>query len=228
MENNVFDNYFDAIFKYSNDFSEKEFRQHFKSYDLNYGPFLPADKNANILDAGSGAGHFLYFLEKKGYKNFFGIDISRQQVDFCKQNVSNRVDKADIFEFLSGKPGFYNAIIMNDLLEHVPKDNIIKLLSLVNNALTPTGKIIIKTPNMGNPFALALRYNDFTHNIGFTEKSLRQVLWMAGFRKMDIFPVRENGLVALVIQLVIRKLSWYQGFTCPKILSSVIIGVGEK
>ena len=47
--------------------------------------------------------------------------------------------------------------------------------------MKPGGKIFVKTGNMSNPFSLRLRYIDFTHEVGFTEESFVQVLYIAGF-----------------------------------------------
>jgi len=57
-----FREYFESIFKDSNIFSEKEYEAHCREYEANYGEFLPAQKDAVILDAGCGTGHFLYYL----------------------------------------------------------------------------------------------------------------------------------------------------------------------
>jgi hypothetical protein len=85
---------------------------------------------------------------------------------------------------------------------------------------------------MGNPCALRLRYADFTHEIGFTDKSLQQVLWIAGFRDIRVLPAPDQGLlnkvVAGAIRFFIRKIMWYQGFVAPEILTPVLIGVVKK
>ena len=47
-----------------------------RKLDLNYAEFLPADLDTPILDAGCGMGHFLSYLEQKGYKNLLGVDAS--------------------------------------------------------------------------------------------------------------------------------------------------------
>lgn len=180
-KNKIFDKYLSSIFVTENTFSKKEYDEHFEFYNINYGKFLPENKNANILDIGCGAGHFLYFLKKKGYKNILGIDISPEQVAFCKEkNISEEIELADAFEFLKNKINYYDAIISNDVIEHIPKDKIIDFLILINNALKSKGLFFARTPNLGHPLAIYSRYKDFTHEIGFTDKSLYQVLWVAG------------------------------------------------
>lgn len=234
----LFDEYFSSIFSHSNVFSKKEYDNAFLQFELNYGNHIPFQKDAKILDIGCGTGHLLYYLEKKGYKNFMGIDISPQQVDFCRENVSKRVEKSDAFEFLKDKKNIYDAIVANDLLEHIPKGEIIKFLKLANEALKSEGVFCMKTPNMGNPFTIYLRYKDFTHEAGFTDMSLYQVLWTAGFRDIQILPLKRHlprtfkRIIELklnkIISFIIIKLFQIQGFVAPRILTSLLVGVARK
>ena len=47
-----------------------------------------------------------------------------------------------------------------------------------------------KVENMASLTAISKRYDDFTHEIGFTEHSLSQVLTIAGFDEVRIRPFR--------------------------------------
>jgi 2-polyprenyl-3-methyl-5-hydroxy-6-metoxy-1,4-benzoquinol methylase len=163
--------YFESIFSRSNILSKEEFESATVSYEREYEEFLPKNKNAKVLDLGCGTGHFLYFLQKKGFKNYIGIDISEQQISYCKENISKSVKVFDAFEFLKDNEGLYDVIVANDFLEHILKERVIELLKLIHCSLRTGGKFIMKTPNMSNPFVLDLRYKDFTHEIGFTVSS---------------------------------------------------------
>lgn len=234
----LFDEYFSSIFSQSNVFSKKEYENSFSQFKLNYGQFFSPVKDTKILDIGCGTGHFLYYLEKKGYTHFLGIDISPQQVDFCRENVSKKVEVADAFEYLKEKKNMYDAIVANDLLEHIPKEEIIAFLKLVNTALKEKGVFLIRTPNMGNPFALYSRYKDFTHEVGFTDRSLYQVLWTAGFRDIQIFPYKSystrtfkrfvESRLARLTGLILTKLFQIQGFAAPRVLTPLLIGAAHK
>jgi SAM-dependent methyltransferase len=186
-------------------------------------------------------GHFLYFLKKMGYSNFIGIDISPQQVDFVRKYITNNVILADGFDFLKEalrKGDYFDVIVLNDVIEHIPKVKILELLKLILNTLKPGGKVFIKTGNMGNPFNLRTRYIDFTHEIGFTEHSLYEVLYMAGFRKIRVFGAREPcgrgikaGIMRLMnnsFQIFLRSLFRVLLIPPPKILDKNIIAIGEK
>ncbi|MFQ5901664.1 MAG: class I SAM-dependent methyltransferase [Thermodesulfobacteriota bacterium] len=230
--------YFQSIFSKSNILSKEEFESTAVNYEKEYGGYLPKEKDAAILDIGCGAGHFLYFLEKKGYKNYFGIDISEEQVDFCKQNISGSVELFDAYEFLKDKDGVYDLIVANDFLEHTSKEKVIEILQLIHRSLKKSGKLIIKTPNMSNPFALDSRYKDFTHETGFTGKSLYQVLSVAGFSSIRIypssilFPSTLKGIISRLTLKIFRvgfkKIFALQGYAVPEILSKNLIAVVIK
>lgn len=235
---NLFDEYFSSIFSRSNVFSLQEYENSLSQFTLNYEQFMPSSTEAKILDIGCGTGHFLYYLEKKGYTDFLGVDISPQQVDFCRENVSKKVKLADAFEFLKEKKDIYDVIVANDLLEHITKEETVKFLMRVNAALKEKGVFIMRTPNMGNPFAVHSRYKDFTHETGFTDRSLYQVFWTAGFRDIQVLPYKnysvrtfkrslESGL-ARIIRFFLAKLFQIQGFVAPQVLTPLLMGVARK
>ena len=168
--------------------NNQEFPLHYRYFRKNYLKQLPADRNAKIVDLGCGMGHFLNFLVKEGYKNYTGIDVSKENIEFCRKNKFNVV-LGDIFEFLKDTNDTYDVIIMNDIIEHLEKSEIIHLLQLIFNALHHDGRLIIKAPNAANPImASSSRYSDFTHELLFTEESMSQVLRITGFSQIVIYP----------------------------------------
>ena len=225
-------NYFDAVFASSNTFSPEEYEDHAQNFDLVYGPRMPQDKNARIVDVGCGAGHFLYYLKKKGYADYSGIDVSESQVKFCAEKFGAHVIQADAFDFLKQHQDAFDLIVSNDVIEHIKKERVIEFLCLIRRALKPGGSVFLRTPNCGNPMAIRLRYADFTHEFCVTEKSFHQIFYLAGFRDITILPNVEKGflnkLAAGIIRFVLAKLMWYQGFVAPKIMTPVIFAIAKK
>jgi hypothetical protein len=128
---------------------------------------------------------------------------------------------------------------MNDLIEHIPKDNILPLLELIRKKLKTKGKLIVKTINCANPITgSSSRYLDFTHTTGFTEESLSQALNMAGFEKVTIYPQNIwifNPIINFLgklgqkaLTLVFRILFLLYGRKTTKIFTKDIIVVAKK
>ena len=229
--------YFDSVYAPSNVLNLKDYKNSVSIFDVDYGNFLPANKDARILDIGCGAGHFLYYLKKRGYTHFLGIDLSPGQIEFCKKNITPNVELADAFKLLADKENNYDAISANDLLEHIPKEKVITFLEMIYRSLKPAGILLIKLPNMSNPFALDSRYRDFTHECGFTEKSIYQVLYVAGFRDICIYKPQTHirsvrfylsKILVSLFHILLKKLFWRQGFTAPVILSSRLSVIAKK
>ncbi len=233
----IFEDYFNSVYSCSNVLTFQEYENSCNVFHSDFGNFMPSDKNVPILDIGCGTGHFLYYLKKMGYTNHFGIDLSLINVEFCKNNITPNVELADAFEFLTNKINVYGVISANDVLEHIPKEKVIPFLKLIYQTLMTGGILFLRLPNMSNPFALDSRYRDFTHECGFTEKSIYQVLYVAGFRDIHICPsqIRRKSvksylswMLVSLVHAVFKKLFWHQGFTAPEILSSRLVVIAKK
>jgi hypothetical protein len=90
---------------------------------------------------------------------------------------------------------------------------------------------------MSNPFSLDSRYRDFTHECGFTDESIYQVLYIAGFRNISVCPSQVSGksiksylsrALNSLIHSILKKLFWHQGISAPKILSCRLIVMAKK
>ena len=208
------------------------------NYEWNYKGLLPADKNARILDIGCGLGQFLYWLKQKGYTNFLGLEISQEMYDLCRTEVTDKVEKiSSIKDFLRDKNATYNLIALNDVIEHLPKNEIIDTLEVIKAALKSGGKLLIKTNNLAAITGARLRYADFTHEVGFTEYSLNQVLLAAGFSHVEIKPFSMpltslSRYVRFILQKINNaswKLMFWINFTpVPEIVDEMIMAVAIK
>ena len=57
------------------------------------------------------------------------------------------------------------------------------------------GTALIMVPNMANPItATRCLYLDITHEVSYTEESLKQILLLAGFSSVTIYPVEQYCL----------------------------------
>lgn len=206
-------------------------------YRHNYKKFLPENKQARILEIGCGMGNFLLFLGQEGYENFLGVDIAPEAIRYCLDKGISKVKFIkDLMEFLSTAPQF-DLIVLNDVIEHLSKDEIVNIFSKIGEKLTVGGQVIVKTGNMSSMAGLRIRYNDFTHTAGFTEYSLKQVLFFAGFRQTLVAPfVFPRNSVTRVIRFLAQKIAhaiwkfvFFVEYTqVPKIVDELIFAVAKK
>ena len=146
-------------------------------------PWLPADRDARILDIGCGWGFNLMALWCAGYRRLEGVDLSAEQVAIGNVAARGRLmlHCAEGREFLEGRTGQYDLITLISVLEHIPADSVVPFLRAIHGALKPGGRIVLFTPNMANLTSAWIQSSDLTHRTAFTELSIQQALDGAGF-----------------------------------------------
>lgn len=210
-------------------------------YEKNFLDLL-GNKEHQILEIACGAGHFLYFLKKFGFKNVRALDLCQECVDLCVKNEvveQDRIVKGEALDFLRQNDDLFNIIVMNDVIEHLDKERIVETLAAAHQRLQKDGRLIIKVVNAANPITGASsRYGDFTHAIGFTQESLSQVLRMAGFDQVEIRAQNIwvfNPLINLagralqgMFNLLFRALFLLYGRKTTTIFTKDIIAVAKR
>jgi len=167
-------------------------------------PLLPADKQARILDLGCGYGEFLCFLQKEGYQNAAGIDLNRRQLDAAERLGVRNLRYGDARDALLESSNTLDCISAIDVLEHIPKGQILSFLDTVYGALRTGGRFICQVPNLA-AFYTPLFYMDFSHESPFTATSLTQVLELANFTNVRVYP---RGPVATSVRSAVRCVLW--------------------
>jgi cyclopropane fatty-acyl-phospholipid synthase-like methyltransferase len=139
------------------------------------------------LDVACGAGHFLYFLQKEGYVNIFGIDSSQEQLDMAEKMGVKKLSKADLFEYLPNCSQRFDMIVANDIIEHLKKEEVCDFLDAIYSSLSPGGYTLISTVNAQSLLGNRIIYCDFTHESAFTPKSLSQIMRVCAFEDVKIY-----------------------------------------
>ncbi|MFA5098680.1 MAG: class I SAM-dependent methyltransferase [Candidatus Paceibacterota bacterium] len=152
-----------------------------------FGKFISKDKSANIADIGCGNGGFVYWLQQLGYKNAVGIDVSEEQISVAKKLGINNVFQGDAGEFLNDKNGQFDLLFMRDFIEHLKKEEILKILELAHKSLKDGGLIVIQTVNAESPFFGRIAFGDLSHETFFTKESMNQLLSILKFKQVEIF-----------------------------------------
>jgi 2-polyprenyl-3-methyl-5-hydroxy-6-metoxy-1,4-benzoquinol methylase len=168
--------------------------------------WLPQDMNAAILDIGCGWGNLLLSLWAAGRRNLYGVDISRPMYDLAVHSLPEGIKLAcaDSVDYLKENIGRFDLITIFDVIEHMPVERAITLLQGCKDALRPSGRVVIRTPNMANLLAQYILYSDVTHVQGYSEWSLYQLLDLAGFSSHRVIVENRSGPASWASQLSLR------------------------
>jgi 2-polyprenyl-3-methyl-5-hydroxy-6-metoxy-1,4-benzoquinol methylase len=193
-----------------NDLSAAGRRSLWFHYRKLFAPLLPQDRGARILDFGCGAGLLVEWLVRDmGYRDVTGVDADAGQVAFAR-HIDLPVEHAEDATGWLARRGQFDAVILKDVLEHVPDGEDHALLLALNAALRAGGTLILTVPNANSAFAPRYRYIDPTHQRSYTEHTLAYALRQAGFEAThvgadDVWAPRSAlGAARILVKLVAR------------------------
>lgn len=168
--------------------------------------FQNVSKQDNILDLACGYGEVVYFFENKGFENIRGIEISSELVNLSKELGVKNVVEGDIYEYLNNVADkSIKVFVMKDIIEHFEVDDLTGLLKLIKTKLKDDGFIIGHVPNGSGIFGMLIKYNDLTHKVAYTIKSLEQLARICGFTKVSVF---EDKPLTKGLKGIFRKIAW--------------------
>lgn len=151
-------------------------------------PHLPADRNAAILEFGSGMGLSIYALTKLGYSNVIGIDADRSQVTAARTRglPVDLVPISGTLDWLRQRHAAFDFAYAVDVLEHIPKAHVLEVVGAICSSLKPGSTFVCRVPNCNSIVGMRQRYIDWTHEDAFSPESLDFVLYNGGFRDIRI------------------------------------------
>lgn len=147
------------------------------------------NQDASILDYGCGLGQNLIALKENHYKNIYGVDIEENALKHCLDN--KLVVKKLNIERLNNPFEFkFDFIILSHVIEHIPKNEIIKTLKIIKDRfLMENGILLIAVPNAQSNTNCYWAYEDWTHTTLFTSGSLYYVLKAAGYNNIEFLDI---------------------------------------
>jgi len=99
------------------------------------------DKDSRILDVGCSMGGFLDFLNKRGFENLYGIDVSKGYVDVSK-GYNIKYGNAESIPF---EDNFFDVVILDQVMEHI--QDLKRAIIEVKRVLIDGGLVCIGVPD---------------------------------------------------------------------------------
>jgi len=168
-------------------------------------PLLPWPAAGPAVDLGCGRGELVRLLQADSF-DAEGVDISPEQVALARAAGVARERQGDFRAVLDTYPAPYASITATDLLEHLPKPEVLQTFDDVAAALEPGGVFVGRVPNAVSPLGGHIRNGDFTHQTWFTTRSIRQLAAAASF---DSILARSSPPVAYGLASAARVMVWH-------------------
>lgn len=141
---------------------------------------VPTD--AKALEFGFGNGKFLAYARKRRW-SVIGVEANDQLVELAGKQGFDVFHADNLSQFESDK---FDLVVAFDVLEHVPKDELLGWFFEINRILRVGGCFVARFPNGDSPFGLLNQNGDATHvtSIGsvmaryFTARSGMKIMYM--------------------------------------------------
>jgi len=186
------------------------------------------NKSDSIVEFGCGTGYMITLpLAKQGY-TVYGIDLDKDSIVFGKEIFQqagldpNKLVTLNIVDF-EVTP---NIIIASEVLEHIPNQDMVDVLSVLRTKLKPGGQLLVTVPNGYGWFEFE-SFVWFKLRLGYLLERLRIVSIIQKLRSIDVdnqYPstLASSPHVQRFTYSSIQKLMRGNGFEVVSITGSVL------
>ncbi len=142
-----------------------------------------------VLDMGCGRGEFLELLKEHDFQGL-GIDLNEEMVKKCNE-MGLAAKQQEALSFLLEQPdASYGAITAFHLIEHIPFNSLINIVSQIFRVLKPGGLVVFETPNPNNVIVGSCSfYMDPTHLKPIPNQLARFMVQSQGFVNVDVLNI---------------------------------------
>ena len=175
-----------------------------KSFNLRLKYVEQYKKPGKLLDLGCGIGVLLSQAKRRGWDEY-GLDVKKGSITYAKKHYNVKAFEGTL-ENHKFKENFFDVIVMNDFLEHVP--NPLDALKEARRLLKKDGLLFIATPNIDSVMAKIsktywLHLKPDEHIYYFSPKTIKILLEKAGFRTIkqrSFGRIRSLDIILLKMQ----------------------------
>jgi 2-polyprenyl-3-methyl-5-hydroxy-6-metoxy-1,4-benzoquinol methylase len=129
-----------------------------------------------ILEVGFGNGAFMSHAHKLG-ASVIGIEANAA---LAERATAAGLEAYAATGFERFDSGTFDAVVLFDVLEHIPQGDLTGVLREVRRVLKPGGRVVARFPNGDSPLSLASQNGDPTHITYIGSEKIRFLLGQAG------------------------------------------------
>jgi SAM-dependent methyltransferase len=171
-----------------------------------------------VADLGCGRGIFLDLLRDEGIEGV-GVDSSEEAFEACRKKNLTVFHRDDIFAFLGDCHQQFDGIFCSHVIEHLAYEDGVRLMELCYQALRPSGRLLIVTPNSNDLAVLGeIFWLDPTHVRFYPLPLLQRMATSIGFDGVCGGNVLGSWKAIPKHQLIsffVRRLFWGRFFGRP-------------
>lgn len=160
---------------------------------------------SSVLEIGFGNGAFAGWVRNQSAQ-YIGTEVNPSLIARAKEAGFEAHQATFDLETLPGS-GSFDLIAMFDVLEHMKKSEVIKILKSASRCLSPEGRIVIRVPSGDSPFAGHLMHGDITHKTYLGKFAFHQLAHITGMKVTSVhgaaFPIFGLGPATALRRLAV-------------------------
>lgn len=158
---------------------------------------------SQVLEVGFGNGSFAAWVRARR-SGYVGTEANASLVDLARSvNIEAHYATLDLDVIAAGRR--FDLIVMFDVLEHLPKNDILHILRAAARCLSTVGVIILRVPSGDSPFSGMYMHGDITHKTCLGSMAIHQIAGKSRLRvvqvRSDAFPILGFGAVPAIERL---------------------------
>jgi len=181
------------------------------------------NKESKILELGCTYGYL--FKHLKGYKNLFGIDISKHAINVAKTLNQKAIFETQDVQDLKFPKNNFDLILAIDVLEHLPNPK--KGIQEISKVLKPNGILIISTPNPDS-YSHKIKKKQWFAYKDPTHISIHNKEYWLNLLKTNNFRIKKTTTIDLFDYPYLNKIARLLNLILYRIKSPFIKNMGDN
>jgi cyclopropane fatty-acyl-phospholipid synthase-like methyltransferase len=163
-------------------------------------------KLGKVIEVGFGNGSFLEYCKQSGV-DCIGVEKDKHQVKLANSAGYNAIHDENIISLMDDS---FDLVVAFDVIEHLEKEDIIKIIEVYKNKLKKNGLIIARSPNGDSPFSMMYQNGDLTHTTIIGSGKIHQIAKLVDmdvvFMGKECMPIFCNNFLVGMYRMLVSPI----------------------